>query len=154
MMNGALTVGTLDGANIEIMEEVGKENIFTFGLTAGEVQRYEENGRYRSMEYYHHDLRIRQVVDQLTNGFFSEDEGEFESIADSLLVQNDQYFLLRDFASYIDVQERVGNAYQNRDKWLEQALINISHSGYFSSDRTIQQYADEIWKIGPVGIKI
>ncbi|MBZ5751604.1 MULTISPECIES: glycogen/starch/alpha-glucan phosphorylase [Metabacillus] len=154
MMNGALTVGTLDGANIEIMEEVGRENIFTFGLTAGEVQRYEENGRYRSMEYYHHDLRIRQVVDQLTNGFFSEDEGEFESIADSLLVQNDQYFLLRDFASYIDVQERVGNAYQNRDKWLEQALINISHSGYFSSDRTIQQYADEIWKIGPVGIRI
>jgi starch phosphorylase len=152
MMNGALTVGTLDGANIEIMEEIGKENIFTFGLTAGEVLNYEENGRYRSMEYYHHDSRIRQVVDQLTNGFFSEDEGEFGAIADSLLVQNDQYFVLRDFASYIDVQEKVGVAYQHTDKWLEQALINISHSGYFSSDRTIRQYAEEIWNIEPVGI--
>jgi starch phosphorylase len=154
MMNGALTVGTLDGANIEIMEEIGRDNIFTFGLTAGEVLKYEENGRYRSMEYYHHDLRIRQVVDQLTNGFFSEDEGEFESIADSLLVQNDQYFVLRDFASYIEVHEKVGVAYQNTDKWLEQALINISHSGFFSSDRTIQQYADDIWKIGPVALKM
>ncbi|MBO1513103.1 glycogen/starch/alpha-glucan phosphorylase [Metabacillus bambusae] len=154
MMNGALTVGTLDGANIEIMEEIGRDNIFTFGLTASEVLKYEENGRYRSMEYYHHDLRIRQVVDQLTNGFFSEDEGEFESIADSLLVQNDQYFVLRDFASYIEVQEKVGVAYQNTDKWLEQALINISHSGFFSSDRTIQQYADDIWKIGPVALKM
>lgn len=154
MMNGALTVGTLDGANIEIMEEVGKDNIFTFGLTAQEVLNYEENGRYRSMEYYHHDLRIRQVVDQLTNGFFSEDEGEFESIKDSLLVQNDQYFVLRDFASYIDIQEKVGVAYQQRDKWLEKALTNISHSGFFSSDRTIQQYADDIWKIDPMGVRV
>jgi len=154
MMNGALTVGTLDGANIEIMEEIGEENIFTFGLTAPEVLKYEENGRYRSMEYYHHDLRIRQVIDQLTNGFFSEDEGEFEAIADSLLVQNDQYFVLRDFASYIDIQEKVGIAYQNRGKWLEQALINVAHSGFFSSDRTIQQYADGIWNIEPIGVKM
>lgn len=154
MMNGALTVGTLDGANIEIMEEIGQENIFTFGLTAQEVLNYEENGRYRSMEYYHHDLRIRQVVDQLTNGFFAEDEGEYEAIADSLLVQNDQYFVLRDFASYIDVQERVGSAYQENDRWLEKSLINIAHSGYFSSDRTIKQYADEIWKIEPIGMKV
>ncbi|WP_175640687.1 glycogen/starch/alpha-glucan phosphorylase [Metabacillus schmidteae] len=154
MMNGALTVGTLDGANIEIMEEVGEDNIFTFGLTAPEVLKYEENGRYRSMEYYHHDLRIRQVIDQLTNGFFSEDEGEFEAIADSLLVQNDQYFVLRDFASYIDIQEKVGIAYQDRGKWLEQALINVAHSGLFSSDRTIQNYADGIWNIDPVGVKM
>ncbi|MFV2048156.1 glycogen/starch/alpha-glucan phosphorylase [Metabacillus sp. YM-086] len=154
MMNGALTVGTLDGANIEIMEEIGKDNIFTFGLTAQEVLKYEENGRYRSMEYYHHDLRIRQVINQLTNGFFSEDEGEFESIADSLLVQNDQYFVLRDFASYIDIQEKVGIAYQNREKWLEQALINVSHSGFFSSDRTISQYAEGIWNIEPLGVKM
>ncbi|KKI91014.1 maltodextrin phosphorylase [Bacillus sp. SA1-12] len=154
MMNGALTVGTLDGANIEMLEEIGSENIFTFGLTAQEVLKYEENGRYRSMEYYHHDLRVRQVVDQLTNGFFAEDEGEFESIADSLLVQNDQYFVLRDFASYIDIQEKVGVAYQNTDKWLEKALINVSHSGFFSSDRTIMQYADDIWKIGPVALKM
>ncbi len=149
MMNGALTVGTLDGANIEMMEEIGGDYIFTFGLTADEVLKYEENGRYRSMEYYHHDQRIRQVVDQLTNGFFNEDEGEFESIADSLLVQNDQYFVLRDFASYIDVQEKVGIAYQDRATWLKKALVNISHSGLFSSDRTIQQYAEEIWNITP-----
>lgn len=154
MMNGALTVGTLDGANIEIMEEIGEGNIFTFGLTAPEVLKYEENGRYRSMEYYHHDLRIRQVIDQLTNGFFSEDEGEFEAIADSLLVQNDQYFVLRDFASYIDIQEKVGTAYQDRGKWLEQALINVAHSGFFSSDRTIQNYADGIWNIESIGVKM
>ncbi|WP_226528392.1 glycogen/starch/alpha-glucan phosphorylase [Metabacillus niabensis] len=154
MMNGALTVGTLDGANIEIMEEIGEGNIFTFGLTAPEVLKYEENGRYRSMEYYHHDLRIRQVIDQLTNGFFSEDEGEFEAIADSLLVQNDQYFVLRDFASYIDIQEKVGMAYQDRGKWLEQALINVAHSGFFSSDRTIQNYADGIWNIESIGVKM
>lgn len=152
MMNGALTIGTLDGANIEILEEVGKENIFTFGLKAEEVLNYYENGGYRSSEYYHHDLRIRQVVDQLTNGFFPDTEDEFEAIKDSLLYENDQYFVLRDFASYVDAQDQLEKAYQNQDKWLEKALLNIAHSGYFSSDRTIHEYADGIWDIQPIPV--
>ncbi|WP_191566927.1 glycogen/starch/alpha-glucan phosphorylase [Metabacillus idriensis] len=152
MMNGALTMGTLDGANIEIMEEVGKENIFTFGLKADEVLNYYENGGYRSTEYYHHDLRIRQVIDQLTNGFFPDTEGEFEAIKDSLLYENDQYFVLRDFASYIDAQEQLEIGYKNQDKWLEKALLNIAHSGYFSSDRTIREYAESIWDIHPISV--
>lgn len=152
MMNGALTMGTLDGANIEIMEEVGKENIFTFGLKADEVLNYYENGGYRSTEYYHHDLRIRQVIDQLTNGFFPDTEGEFEAIKDSLLYENDQYFVLRDFASYIDAQEQLEIGYKNQEKWLEKALLNIAHSGYFSSDRTIREYAESIWDIQPISV--
>ncbi|MGX1192433.1 glycogen/starch/alpha-glucan phosphorylase [Metabacillus sp. SLBN-84] len=152
MMNGALTIGTLDGANIEILEEVGKKNIFTFGLKAEEVLNYYENGGYRSSEYYHHDLRIRQVVDQLTNGFFPDTEDEFEAIKDSLLYENDQYFVLRDFASYVDAQDQLEKAYQNQDKWLEKALLNIAHSGYFSSDRTIHEYADGIWDIQPIPV--
>ncbi|USK33041.1 glycogen/starch/alpha-glucan phosphorylase [Bacillus sp. F19] len=152
MMNGALTMGTLDGANIEILEEVGKENIFTFGLNADEVLNYYENGGYRSSEYYHHDLRIRQVVDQLTNGFFPDTEDEFEAIKDSLLYENDQYFVLRDFASYVNAQEQLEKAYKNQDKWLEKALLNIAHSGYFSSDRTIHEYADGIWDIQPIPV--
>ena len=147
MMNGAITIGTLDGANIEIYERVGEENIFIFGLTAEEVINYYQNGGYHAHEYYHHDKRIEQVVDQLVNGFFPYVDDHFEPIYDSLLVQNDQYFVLRDFASYVEAHERIQTAYQKRDKWLEMSAINIAHSGYFSSDRTIQEYAREIWKI-------
>jgi len=149
MMNGALTIGTLDGANIEIMEEVGEENIFIFGLKAEEVLNYYENGGYQSTEYYHHDPRLRQVINQLVNGFFPDVEDEFEAIYDSLLAHNDQYFVLRDFASYAGTQEKVQQAYQDQSSWLEKALINIAHSGYFSSDRTIQEYAKSIWGISP-----
>ncbi|MFE8703295.1 glycogen/starch/alpha-glucan phosphorylase [Cytobacillus sp. FJAT-54145] len=151
MMNGALTVGTLDGANIEIKDRVGDENIFIFGLKAEEVLNYYQHGGYRSMEYYHHDKRIRKVVDQLTNGFFEGVEDEFEAIYDSLLMQNDHYFVLRDFASYIQIQRDVDTAYKNQQKWLQMSLMNIAKSGYFSSDRTIEQYAKEIWSIKPVG---
>jgi glycogen phosphorylase len=147
MMNGALTIGTLDGANIEIKDAVGDENIFTFGLKAEEVLHYYQNGGYYSNEYYYHDKRIRQVLEQLTNGHFPETEGDFEAIYDSLLTQNDQYFILRDFASYLGAQERVNAAYQDRNKWFEKSLLNIAHSGHFSSDRTIRDYAKEIWKI-------
>lgn len=149
MMNGALTVGTLDGANIEIRERVGDENIFIFGLTAEEVHSFYENGGYRSMEYYHHDQRIRHIVEQLTNGFFENEPDEFEAIYDSLLVQNDQYFVLKDFDAYTKVQKKVGRAYEKQDKWLAMSLVNIANSGYFSSDRTIREYADDIWKIKP-----
>lgn len=154
MMNGALTIGTLDGANIEIMEEVGKDNMFIFGLTAEEVQCYEENGRYHSSDYYHHDERIRNVIDNLVNGFFPDAIGEFDQIYDSLLGEGDQYFVLRDFSSYVDAQEKVDQTYRDRETWKEKALINIAHSGYFSSDRTIKEYANDIWHIEPLGIRI
>ncbi|EIJ79359.1 glycogen phosphorylase [Bacillus methanolicus PB1] len=147
MMNGAITVGTLDGANVEIMEKVGEENIFIFGLTADEVLHYYQHGGYNSRDYYHHDYRIHQVLDSLVNGFFPDAEGEFEVIYDSLIMENDQYFVLRDFASYVDIQKKAGKAFEDQDKWLEMSLINIANSGYFSSDRTILQYANDIWKI-------
>lgn len=150
MINGALTVGTLDGANVEIRELVGKSNIFTFGLTADEVLHYYQNGEYESIEYYHHDSRIKQVVDQLVSGFFPNVHNEFEPIFDSLLTENDQYFVLRDFAAYIDIQKRIGQAYKNKLDWQKMSLINIAHAGYFSSDRTIKEYADEIWGIHPI----
>ncbi|MCD7032602.1 glycogen/starch/alpha-glucan phosphorylase [Metabacillus sp. GX 13764] len=150
MMNGALTIGTLDGANIEILDAVGENNIFTFGLSAGEVLNYYESGGYRAAEYYHHDSRLRQVIDQLMNGYFHETEGEFGPIFDSLLAHNDEYFVLRDFSSYAEAHERVEAAYIEKDSWLEKSIINIANSGVFSSDRTIKEYADDIWRIHPI----
>jgi starch phosphorylase len=150
MMNGAITLGTLDGANVEILEAVGAENMFLFGLTADEVLSYYENGGYRSHEYYHHDKRIKQVVDQLINGFFPDAHDHFEPIYDSLLAQNDEYFVLRDFAAYVEAQEKVEQVYRQRERWLKMSAINIAHSGYFASDRTVQEYANDIWGIHPV----
>ncbi|WP_078414132.1 glycogen/starch/alpha-glucan phosphorylase [Priestia abyssalis] len=147
MMNGALTIGTLDGANVEIFERVGSDNMFIFGLTAEEVLHYEQNGGYRSNDYYHYDKRIQQVLEQLLNGFFPNSFDLFESIYDSLLMQNDQYYVLRDFGSYTLAQEKVNTAYQSQETWLEKSIINTAQSGYFSSDRTIREYADEIWGI-------
>ncbi|TYR82040.1 glycogen/starch/alpha-glucan phosphorylase [Priestia megaterium] len=147
MMNGALTVGTMDGANIEIGEEVGLENMFTFGLTSDEVLSYQKNGGYRSFDYYYHDQRIKQVLEQLINGFFPDAYNLFEPIYDSLLMQNDEYYVLRDFASYVHAQEKVDKVYRDEQKWFEMSAINIAHSGYFSSDRTISEYAEDIWEI-------
>ena len=148
MMNGAITLGTLDGANIEIREKVGDEACFIFGLTAEEVLHYYQNGGYRANDYYHHNMYIKKVVDQLINGFFTNAGAEFEAIYDSLVIQNDEYFVLRDFSPYAERQEDVGRAYENRRKWLEMSIINIAQSGYFASDRTILQYSNEIWGIG------
>ncbi|WP_079510182.1 glycogen/starch/alpha-glucan phosphorylase [Mesobacillus jeotgali] len=147
MMNGALTLGTLDGANVEITEMVGRENVFLFGLTAEEVLDYQHNGGYHSLEYYHHDERVREIVDQLVNGFFPDTENHFNEIYDSLLGHNDQYFVLRDFASYAEAHQEVSRKYLDRGEWLQMSLVNIAKSGYFSSDRTIREYADEIWKV-------
>ncbi|MBM7704806.1 glycogen/starch/alpha-glucan phosphorylase [Metabacillus iocasae] len=149
MMNGALTVGTLDGANVEICEEIGEHNMFLFGLKAEEVLHYNRNGGYRSYDYYHHDKRIKQVMEQLINGFFPHSYDSFEPIYDSLLMQNDEYYVLRDFASYVMAHEQINEAYQNKPKWFEMSTINIAQSGYFSSDRTIKEYADHIWNIKP-----
>ncbi|EMA6344777.1 glycogen/starch/alpha-glucan phosphorylase [Bacillus cytotoxicus] len=148
MMNGAITIGTLDGANIEIRDRVGDEACFIFGLTAEEVLHYYQNGGYRANDYYHHNMHIKKVVDQLTNGFFAKAGAEFEVIYDSLIIQNDEYFVLRDFSPYAERQEDVGKAYENRRKWREMSIMNIAQSGHFASDRTILQYSKEIWGIG------
>lgn len=150
MINGALTVGTLDGANIEIHELVGDNNIFTFGLTAEEVLHFNRHGGYQSKVYYHHDSRIQQAVDQLVNGFFPDVYNEFEPIFDSLLDENDQYFVLKDFAPYADVQHKIGETFKDQKIWQKKCLVNIAQAGYFSSDRTIQEYADDIWGIKPL----
>lgn len=147
MMNGALTLGTLDGANVEITDLVGRDNIFLFGLTAEEVLDYHNNGGYHSLEYYHHDKRIREVADQLINGFFPDTENHFTEIYDSLLGHNDQYFVLRDFDSYASAHQEVSRKYLDRNGWLQMSLVNIAKSGFFSSDRTITEYADQIWNI-------
>jgi starch phosphorylase len=153
MMNGALTIGTLDGANIEIREEVGEGNIFTFGLTSEQVLNYYQNGGYTSLDYYHHHKYIQKVLEQLVNGFFPSTGSDFEVIYDSLLVQNDEFFVLKDLSSYISKQERVGEAFLNKETWYKKSVINIARSGYFSSDRTIQEYSDDIWGLSKTQVK-
>lgn len=144
MMNGAITVGTLDGANIEMLERVGSESILIFGLTSEEVMKFEKEGGYYSREYYHHDKRIRRAVDRLVDGLLPDSE-QFEVIYDSLLEGNDQYFVLKDFSPYVAIQEKAGYLYEKeQERWLRMMVQNIAQSGYFSSDRTVQEYAKEI----------
>jgi len=147
MLNGALTLGTLDGANVEIMEAVGKENMFTFGLTIDEVMAFNRNGGYQPIDYYHYDGQIHQVLDQLVNGFFeSVKPTEFDVLYQSLL-HDDEYFLLKDFSSYAQAHELAGKTFTDKALWFKKATINIAKAGFFSSDRTITEYAEEIWKI-------
>jgi len=152
MMNGALTLGTLDGANIEIKEEVGDENVFIFGLTSAEVLNYYEFGGYRARDLYQGDPRLRKILDQLINGFFQKEEVEFKNIYYSLLTENDEFFVLKDFGSYVDAHQRIDQCYRNRKDWIKKSIINIAHSGVFSSDRTILEYATGNWEIRPVFI--
>lgn len=149
MMNGALTVGTLDGANVEIKKAVGDDNIFIFGLTEEEVVDYQQHGGYSAMDLYNTDDRISKILDQLNHGFGS-DEIEFKDIYYNILYHNDPYFVLKDFEPYIDTHEHVERAYRDQMSWLRMSVTNIAYSGRFSSDRTIQEYAAGIWKIKPV----
>ncbi|MBW8348959.1 glycogen/starch/alpha-glucan phosphorylase [Bacillus sp. IITD106] len=150
MMNGALTVGTLDGANIEIKDLVGNENIFIFGLTAEEVIHFYQNGGYNANDIYRTDDRVRRILDQLHDGEFGTHDIEFKDIYYNLLSQNDPYFVLKDFESFIEIHKLVEQTYRNQSLWQEMSITNIAYSGNFSSDRTIQEYASEIWKIKPV----
>ncbi len=153
MLNGALTLGTMDGANVEIVEEVGEENAFIFGLSAEEVMNYEKNGGYDPMYYFNHDADIRQVLMQLINGMYSHgDMNLFRDIYNSLLnTQNssraDMYFILADFKSYAAAQEHVEAKYREEASWAKSAILNVACAGKFSSDRTIQEYVDDIWKL-------
>lgn len=150
MMNGAVTLGTLDGANIEIRDCVGEDNIFTFGLHSDEVLGYYKNHNYNPKEIYDNDLKLRIVTDELVNGFFPLKEDEFRIIYNSLLYNGDPFFVLSDFEPYVSVQKQIDGAYRQKTRWNRMSLVNIANSGVFSSDRTIKEYADEIWNIKPV----
>ncbi|MDO5127157.1 MAG: glycogen/starch/alpha-glucan phosphorylase [Eubacteriales bacterium] len=154
MLNGAVTLGTMDGANVEIVEEVGVENAFIFGLSAEEVMRYEREGGYHPMDIYNSNPKLKKVLDQLIDGTYSNGDRElFRDLYDSLL-HKDVYFTLKDFDSYADAQKRVNAAYKDQAKWAEMVMLNTACSGKFSSDRTIEQYAQEIWKLEKVNVSI
>ncbi len=151
-LNGALTIGTLDGANIEIMEEVGRENIFIFGMTAAEVAALRARG-YNPREYYNNNRELRRVLDMIASGYFSPWAPElFTPLTESLLNLGDYYMLLADYAAYVACQEKVSELFRQKDEWARQAILNCAGMGKFSSDRTIDQYAREIWGIKPVDI--
>ncbi|WP_138493845.1 glycogen/starch/alpha-glucan phosphorylase [Paenibacillus pinistramenti] len=151
MMNGALTVGTMDGANVEMHEMLGDENMFIFGLSAEQVQNFYQYGGYSAWDMYNSDSRIHEVMDQLiAPGPVCSQENEFRDIYQSILDHNDEYFVLKDFSSYIEAHLNIDLAYRNQSDWHQKAILNIAHSGKFSSDCTIREYASEIWKISPV----
>ncbi len=160
MLNGAPTLGTMDGANVEIVEEVGEENAFIFGLSSDEVIHYEKNGGYDPTYYFNNDQDIRRVLMQLINGEYSRgDMNMFREIYDSLLNTNssdraDTYFILADFKSYAAAQKRVEEAYRDEARWAKMAILNVACSGKFTSDRTIQEYVDEIWKLDRVKVEV
>ncbi len=159
MMNGALTLGTMDGANVEIVEEVGEDNAFIFGLSAEQVIEYERYGSYNPYQYVDNDWELRRVLDQLVDGTFSGGDREmFRDLHNSLLVRQggsypDVYFILADFRSYAQAQERVEAKYGDRNGWAKSMILNIARSGKFSSDRTIQDYVDDIWHLDKMAVK-
>ena len=148
MMNGAITLGTLDGANVEIRDAVGDENIIIFGLKAGEVLRYYATGTYSAWQEYNTNQNVKTVMNLLNNGTY----GNFQSLFDYFLQGNDEFFILKDFNAYIEAHEQINTRYQDKMSWLRMAAMNIANSGRFSSDRTIDEYANEIWQIKPVMI--
>jgi starch phosphorylase len=152
-MNGALTIGTLDGANIEIMQEVGADNFFLFGLNAEEVYAYKARG-YNPMDYYNANQNLRDVIDLIRSGFFSRGDTElFRPLIDGLMYQ-DPYLLFADFQSYIECQERVAAVYADPDRWTRMSILNTARSGKFSSDRTIREYCADIWRVKSVPIHL
>ncbi len=152
-MNGALTIGTLDGANIEIREEVGEDNFFLFGLKTAQVYELKSEG-YNAYGYYESNKDLKKALDMIVSGYFSpENKDLFKSIYESLVYQ-DEYMLLADYQSYIDCQDEVDNVYRNQSRWTEMSILNVARSGKFSSDRTIREYCKDIWKVKPFKIKI
>ena len=152
-LNGALTIGTLDGANIEIMNEVGKENIFICGLTASEIEAQKNIG-YNPVDYYYRNRDLKTAIDMIADGFFSSSEPSlFKPIVDSLL-HGDQYMILADFPLYLRCQEQVSREYVDKEEWSRKSILNVAHMGKFSSDRTIKEYAQEIWGTNPVPVSL
>jgi starch phosphorylase len=153
MINGALTLGTMDGANVEIVEEVGAENAFIFGLSADEVMKYEREGGYNPWDVFNNNQNVRKVLTQLINGTYNDDTELFRDLYDSL-TKEDVYFILKDFDSYTEAQARVDAAYRDQDNWARMAMMNTACSGKFSSDRTIEQYVKDIWKLKKVEVSL
>jgi starch phosphorylase len=152
-MNGALTIGTLDGANIEIRDHVGAENFFLFGLTAPEVSQLKSSG-YKPWDYYNANAQLREAIDQIASGYFSSgNPNVFKPLVESLW-SRDEYLLFADYQSYIDCQERVSQAYRDQENWLRMSILNTARMGYFSSDRAIAEYCQEIWQALPVHINL
>ena len=154
MLNGALTIGTMDGANVEMHEEVGSENIFIFGLSAEEVIEMKNSG-YNPSKFYESDAELREVLDMINNDYFNPDEKSiFQHLFNDLVTYGDNYLLLADYRSYVDTQDKVDELYRNRFEWTKKSILNTARSGKFSSDRTISQYAEQIWKIKPISIEL
>jgi starch phosphorylase len=152
-LNGALTIGTLDGANIEIREEVGAENFFLFGLVCKEVYRLQAEG-YRPSEYYQDNLELRDTIDLISSGFFSHgDRDQFKPLIDSL-IYNDPYMLMADFQSYVDCQQDVSRTFRHPEEWTQRSILNVARMGKFSSDRSIREYCEKIWKVKPVPVEL
>lgn len=160
MLNGALTLGTMDGANVEIVEEVGAENAFIFGLSSDDVIRYEKDGTYNPMDIFNNNYEIRRVLMQLINGYYSPQDPElFRDIYNSLLNTQssdraDTYFILKDFPSYADAQRRIDQAYRDENWWAKAAILNVAGSGKFTSDRTIEEYVRDIWHLEKVKVEL
>ncbi len=159
MLNGAVTLGTMDGANVEIVEEVGEENAFIFGMSSEEVMAYEANGGYHPEEIYRNDPDIHRILDQLVDGTFSHGDREmFREIYNSFLAPSygraDQYFILKDFRSYAEARERVNKAYQDKARWAKMAMLNTANSGKFTSDRTIEEYVRDIWHLKKIDVEL
>lgn len=151
-LNGALTIGTMDGANIEIREEVGEENIFIFGLLADEVVSLKANG-YKPRDFYEKNESLKKVIDMISSDFFNKNEpGIFKPIIDKLM-HEDYYCLFADYQSYVDVQDKVSELYLNKEEWIRKSILNVARVGKFSSDRSIKEYAEQIWKVEPVKIE-
>jgi len=151
-LNGALTVGTLDGANIEIRERVGEDNFFLFGMTANEVFALKEQG-YNPRDYYHNNADLKQAIDQIASGYFSGGDTEmFKPIVDSLL-GDDPFMLLADYQSYVECQDRAAEAFRDAEQWTRMSILNVARCGFFSSDRTISQYCEDIWQVKPVKVE-
>ncbi len=154
MMNGAITIATLDGANVEMSEAVGENNIIIFGMKKDEVMELEKNKSYHSSDYYNSDPRIKVIIDNLVNGSLDVSPYEFADIHKYLMANNDEYFVLKDFDSYVKAENKIDELYKNRGKWLEMSISNIAHSGIFSSDNTIEQYSKDIWKTNKININM
>ena len=159
MLNGAPTLGTMDGANVEIVEEVGEENAFIFGLSADEVLHLEQTREYNPRTIYDYDKDLHKVIDQLVDGTYASDKELFRPIYCSLLDGwngscADPYFILADFRSYADAQKRVAEAYADKARWAKMAMMNTACSGKFSSDRTIKDYVDDIWGLQSVTVDV
>ena len=160
MLNGALTIGTMDGANVEMFDEVGADNMFIFGMSSDEVISHEQRHDYNPVDIYNNDWEIKKVLNQLVDGTYSPNDHElFRELYNSLLNPQpgqvaDRYFILADFRSYANAQQKINEYYQNKSAWRKSALLNTAHVGKFSSDRTIQEYVDDIWHLDKITVNV